>query len=145
MFIGAGMVGGVLCLIMGLLLAKAAWRFRSEAIRATALVVGYDTKEEVDSSGRRRTYHYPQVEFVDRAGKKQCVTMDKGYSWLPFAQNSAVRIIYPPDKPWRASFAGFLDAWLWPGFCFLMAALLVALAYEVWSTRVPVGFHFGFG
>jgi hypothetical protein len=127
------------------LLAKSAWRFRSEGVRTTAVVVGYDAREQTDSDGRRRTYHYPQVEFVDLAGQKQRVTMGTGCTSLPFAQNSTVRIIYPPGKPWHAEFGDFMDAWLWPGFWLLMAAFFFAFAYNVWSTRVPVAFHFIFG
>ena len=119
--------------VVGLLLLVDTLRFLRKAVRTKGRVVGYEEREGPIADGPgSMTYHYPNVEFENRQGQKQCVTMALGSDRKCYTEGSTVPILFNPECPCEAKIKSFSDLWLFP-LGFIIGGLAgVGMVFGIW-------------
>ena len=114
---------GCLGILAGIAFLVGTIRFLRSAEPAAATVVEYETRVSRDSEGGSVQLLHPIVQFEDRDGRTQRVTMHCGSSGAPpFPTGSRVEVLFLPNDPSGARIRSFSHLWLFP-VVFLAAGL----------------------
>ena len=136
--------GGILGLWAGIAWLKASIDLRRDGVRTTAVVVGYEKRQEEAPGTRNRLWYHAQVEFVDLLKRKQRVTLEEGDNPPPYAVNSTVKIIYMPGDLSTVGIDNLFAIFMFPIFLLFSGCFGISSGLYVMIMRPVVGFHFFF-
>jgi hypothetical protein len=129
-------MGGWLLVAAGRQLVRAVLLLRS-GIRTTATVVGHETKEFwFEQTQTKARSFYPVIEFADRGGGKQRVTLQDGSTEIEYAESYPVRIIYQVNDPRGAMIDSSDELWVRGAITLALGLLLLSIAIVVWAGKL---------
>ena|ERR1017187_3641390 len=147
MEIGFGIVfstAGTILIFAGFLVLRSSYLKMRTWTTVPGTVIGYreiqqgghyDAEGKIDSRPASRsgppqakwTAYDPQVQFAAVDGKMITFTSSMGSNKRPYQIGAAVKVLYPPDDPEKATIKSFTYLCLPAAFAFLFAAVFLGI------------------
>src|SRR5262245_21502806 len=125
-------VAGIALLAIGVFVLLRKRRFVAGAARTSGTVVGHEARTtpshgEDDRTVQQTLYH-SIFEFKDARGAQRRVTSPTGGNPQPYAEGTAVTVLFDPHDPDRAEIESFGQQWLLPAILLGLGTVFTAIA-----------------